>query len=337
MFYYFFKFIIFLLLIINILLLFKNIKANKENFELVKNKKELKSNTPNIYKEFLKLYIENKELFYKKGREYILKKRGEKYNESNLITFQDKLNYLLIHESPENKTNIVDKILLRNYSKKILGKDICPPILKIYSNVDEINLDELPDKFILKCNHGSGMNIFCLDKSDFDLQKAKQKLMNWMNLNYGLSNFEYQYLNIDKKIFAEKFLVDEMINYKFYCFNGEPKLIRVKGKFKGKKIYNIYHINWTLADIEFAFSDYYRDTKNIFKKPINYELMLNYSRLLSSDFCFCRVDFYEVDDIIYLSELTFTPFNMYIKYKKREMEIYLGSLLNISKIHKLNS
>lgn len=91
-----------------------------------------------------------------------------------------------------------------------------------------------------------------------------------------------------------------------------------------------------MADIEFAFSDYYRDNENIFKKPKNYDLMLNYSRLLSSDFCFCRVDFYDVNDIIYLSELTFTPFNMYIKYKRKDMEIYLGSLINISKIHKSN-
>ena len=123
-------------------------------------------------------------------------------------------------------------------------------------------------------------------------------------------------------------------NYKFYCFNGEPKLIRVKGKFNGTNIYNIYYINWTIANIEFNFSDYIKDNTNLFKKPINYENMLNYSRLLSADFCFCRVDFYEVNSIIYLSELTFSPFNAHIKYKTKDMEIYLGSLLNISKIKK---
>lgn len=68
-----------------------------------------------------------------------MKKKGKVYNESNILTIQDKLNYLLIHESPENKYKIVDKILLRNYSKKILAKDICVPILKIYNNIDEIN------------------------------------------------------------------------------------------------------------------------------------------------------------------------------------------------------
>ena len=166
-----------------------------------------------------------------------MKRNGKLYNETNSITFQDKLNYLLIYESPEEKANIVDKILLRNYSQKILGKDICPPILKIYNDIDDIKLDELPDKFILKCNHGSGMNIFCDDKSKFNLTKAKIKLKKWMKINYGLLRFEYQYLNIKRKVFAEQYLDEDIINYKFSCFNGEPKLIRVKNEINGTKFY----------------------------------------------------------------------------------------------------
>ena len=331
MFDFFDKLIIILLLIINTHLVIKKNKICEHN-NIINKEKILKENKNNIYKDLLKLYIENKEMFYKKGREYILGKRGEIYNESHLVTFQDKINYLLIHESPENKTNIVDKILLRNYTKKILGKDICPQILKIYKDIDEINLDELPEKFVLKCNHGSGMNIVCDDKTKFNLARAKHVLKKWMNINYGLWQFEYQYLNIEKRIFAEKFLVNEMINYKFYCFNGIPKLIRVKGNINGTNIYNMYYTNWTISNIEFDFTNYVKDSKNIFKKPINFEKMLYYAKLLSAEFCFCRVDYYEVDGLLYLSELTFSPFNAYIKYKKKEMEIYLGSLINISKI-----
>ena len=167
------KFVICLLLIINIFMIFKKNHICKSN-NIHKHEKTLKTNKKDIYKELLKLYIEKREIFYKRGREYMLKKRGEKYDESKLLTFQDKLNYLLIHESPENKTEIVDKIRLRNYSKKILGKDLCPRILKIYKDVDEINLSELPDTFVLKCNHGSGMNIICDDKSKFNLSNAKK-------------------------------------------------------------------------------------------------------------------------------------------------------------------
>ena len=334
---FFEKLIIIIILIFNSNLLLKSIKVckNYSNKNIINKPEKIINNSNNhIYKELLQLYIENREMFYKKGREYILKKRGEAYNESNLITFQDKINYLLIHESPENKTEIVDKILLRNYTKNVLGKDICPPLLKIYKNVNEINIDELPEKFVLKCNHGSGMNIFCKEKSNFDLKRAKRLLKKWLKINYGLKMMEYQYINIERKIFAEQYLVDEMINYKFYCFNGEPKLIRVKERINRTSLYNFYFINWTIANIEFDFKKYVRDTKNIFKRPINLKKMIKYARLLSSKFCFCRVDYYEIDGKLYLSELTFSPLNAGIKYKKKEMEIYLGSLLDISKIKK---
>ena len=313
------KNIIILLLITNIFFL---IKRNKSECQ------------KKFYKEMLGLYLENRKEFYSKGREYKMGRIGNPYNESNSITFQDKLNYLLINEFPENKTSIVDKILLRNYSKAKIGKDICAPILKIYNDIDEINLEELPDKFVLKCNHGSGMNIFCYDKFKFNLSKAKSDLKNWMNINYGLLSFEYQYLNVKKRIFAEPLLEKEMINYKFSCFNGEPKLIRVKGEINGINFYNIYYINWTISNIVIDDDNYVLTNK--FKKPINLEKMINYSKLLSEDYCYCRVDFYEVNGTLFLGEITFTPFNSKIYYKNNETQIYLGNLINISRIKSKN-
>ena len=224
--------------------------------------------------------------------------------------------------------------MLRNYSQKIVGKDLCVPILKVYNNVDEINLSELPDKFILKCNHGSGMNIICKNKNNFNLSLAKRKLNNWMNVNYGLLRFEYQYLNVKKKIFAEKYLTDNIIDYKFNCFNGEPKFIRVKKHIKGVNINNFYDINWTLTNIDFNYSDFVRDPNIKFEKPINFEKMKEYARKLSSNFCFCRVDFYEVEKTVYLGEMTFSPANVEMKYNNRNMSLYLGSLLNLTKIKK---
>ena len=334
MFYILYKFLINLLLIIIIFIELKmyriteTIKNNNDNENKLKR-------IINFYKESLQLYIENREKFYLKGREYFVKLNGKIYNESNIITIQDKLNYLLIHESPENKTEIVDKILLRNYSEKILGKNICAPILKIYNDIDEIKLEELPDKFVLKCNHGSGMNIICEDKSRFDLAKAKQKLRNWMGINYGLQGFEYQYMNIRKKVFAEKFLVHDIADYKFNCFNGEPKFIRVKKHINGINLNNIYNLNWTLTNLDLKYLDFVRVPEIKIPKPVNLEKMINYARLLSSKFCFCRVDFYEVDGKVYLGELTFIPFNGFMNYNNQETRIYLGNLLNISKIKKV--
>ena len=152
------------------LFLYKS-KLNKRSIEL-----EYKNKISEIFKENpdLNLFLKNKTEYYYEKRKHFYNKKN--INESNLLTFQDKLNYLIIHESPEYKSNLVDKIKLSEYSKKILGKDICVPILKIYDDANEINLNELPDKFILKCNHGSEMNIICKDKSKFDFELAKKQL-----------------------------------------------------------------------------------------------------------------------------------------------------------------
>ena len=328
MFYYLYKIFIISLLSTCILLLFQFTQLKQK---LTKdNKKIINKSQKSMYNAMFQLYIDNREKFYLKGRQYVMKRIGKNYDESHVITFQDKLNYLLIHESPEDKTKIVDKIQLRNYSYDILGKDICPPILKIYNNAEEINLDELPEKFVLKCNHGCAMNIFCENKSTFNLSEAKRKLNFWMQINYGFVTFEYQYLNIKRKIFVEKFLDDDIINYKFSCFNGEPKIIRVKGKINGTNLYNVYYVNWTKANIELDKKTYF--LTNRFKKPIHLQKMIKYAKLLSSEFGYSRVDFYEVQGVLYLSEITFTPFNACMRYKKKEMAIYLGNLINISKI-----
>lgn len=325
-----YKYGMIILLILNIKL---EIKINKLNILLQKKNREHKLNdNNNFYKEMLKLYIEDRKSFYLKGRQYIMKNQGKKYEESKLETIQDKLNYLLIHESPENKTELVDKILVKNYSKKILHEDISVPILKIYNKTSEINLDDLPDKFILKCNHGSGMNIVCSDKKKFNLTKATEKLNKWMNINYGLKFFEYQYINIKKKIFAEKYLDDNIIDYKFNCYNGEPKFIRTKFHINGKNLNNHYSLNWTLTDIEFNWRDYIRDPSIKIAKPKNLDKMIYYARKLSSPFCFCRVDFYEVDNKVYLGELTFAPANIWMNYNDDKMRKYLGNLLDITKI-----
>ena len=306
----------------------KNKKINKKTDKL---QKEI-----NFYKNIFQLYVENRTEFYIKGRQRVMESIGKTYNESNIITIQDKLNWLIIHEFPEQKAKLVDKILLHEYSKKILGKDICVPILKKYNNVEEINLKELPDKFILKCNHGSGYNIICNKKSNFDINKAKKLLSKWMKINYGLNNFEYQYINIKRQIFAEKYLCDYINDYKIYCYNGKPKFIRVQKYLpdKSSKINNYYNLDWTLNQIETNLSHYVRKPEIKFKKPKNLNLMLKYAKKLSAEFAFVRVDFYNLDGKIFLGELTFTPFNIHMNYKDRKQSIYLGKLLNIKKIKK---
>jgi len=281
----------------------------------------------NVKDELLEMCYKSRSLYYSKER---------KLNETNLNTIQQKLNFLMVHESPDFKSKIADKILLHDYSIKKLGFDLCVPIINIYNNSEQIKLEELPDKFVLKCNHGSGMNILCNNKSKFDINNAKSLLNNWKNINYGLNNKEFQYLNIQRKIFSEIYLKDNIEDYKIYCFHGNPKFIRVQKNLEGikGKVNNYYNIFWKLTDIETGLPGFYRKPEIIFEKPKNLNLMIDYAKKLSEDFVFVRVDFYNINGRIYLGELTFSPSNLCFHLKNREQSLELGKLIDLTRIKK---
>ena len=283
----------------------------------------------------LKISTDEKlEMCYKSRAIYYTKFREHNKGNIKLETIQSKISYLIVHESPDYKSKIVDKIGVHEYAKKVLGKDICVPILKIYNDANEINFDELPNQFVLKNNHGCGMNIIVNDKSKLNYEDAKNTLNKWKNDNFGVDAGEFQYINVNKKIFAETFLKDNIEDYKIYCFHGEPKLIRVQKKVESRKINNYYTLDWKLTDIETGLDNFYRDPNTVFEKPKTLELMIEYAKKLSAEFVFVRVDFYYFNDIIYLGEMTFTPSNLNFRLKNEEQSKYLGTFIDITKIKK---
>ena len=283
----------------------------------------------------LKISTDEKlEMCYKSRAIYYTKYREHNKGNIKLETIQSKISYLIVHESPDYKSKIVDKIGVHEYAKKVLGKDICVPILKIYNDANEINFDELPNQFVLKNNHGCGMNIIVNDKSKLNFEDAKNTLNKWKNDNFGVDAGEFQYINVNKKIFAETFLKDNIEDYKIYCFHGEPKLIRVQKKVESRKINNYYTLDWKLTDIETGLDNFYRDPNIIFEKPKKLELMIEYAKKLSAEFVFVRVDFYYFNDIIYLGEMTFTPSNLNFRLKNEEQSKYLGTFIDVTKIKK---
>ena len=139
-------------------------------------------------------------------------------------------------------------------------------------------------------------------------------------------------------IFAEKFLIDDINDYKIYCFNGKPKFIRVQKSLPdhSAKINNYYNLDWSLNDIETGLPHFIRNPDIKFEKPKNLGLMLEYSEKLSSEFAFVRVDLYEINDTVYLGEMTFTPSNSVFGCKDQNQSLYLGNMLDISKVKKIN-
>ena len=142
-------------------------------------------------------------------------------------------------------------------------------LLKVNDSLDSINFTELLNKFVLKLNHGYGMNIICNNKSKLNINKTKENLIKWKNMNYGLINAEFQYLYVERKIFAEKFLSDNSIDYKNFCFNGETKFIRITKLLNDK---NNYDLNWKLNELESGLRGYKRNPNLIIEKTKKFKI-----------------------------------------------------------------
>lgn len=249
------------------------------------------------------------------------------------VTLQDKIQWLKIFDTTPLKTKCADKIKVHEYCKEKLGTDICIPIIKTYNKTSEINWNELPNKFVIKCNHGSGMNIIVSDKTKLNKNDSVAKLTKWMATDFSFQNgYELQYHNIDRKIFIEEYKEDagqktSLFDYKFWCFNGKPKFYTINDGHGHSDWMNFYDMDQ--KELPCKRTDFLGVPKFEVKQPKNFNLMAEYAKKLSEDFKFVRVDFYEIGGEVFLGELTFTPGSGFFKYKDSRYSKIFGDMLNL--------
>ena len=285
------------------------------------------------------MYNNAREIYYKnlisdeKILKRIFKKRvGRELDLNNPEMYNDKLQWLKLNWSSSLASKCADKYNVRDYIKTKIGEDYLIDIIKVYNSVDEINLDELPEKFVMKCTHGSGCNIICEDKSKLDWKKESRKLRRWLKTNYYLAKREVVYQNIKPRIICEKFLVqndgEELRDYRFFCFKGEPKFITVDFSITDKKKTrrNLYDLEWNLMDEEIS---YPKETEIEVDKPEKLEEMIEISKKLSSGFPHARVDFYYIENKIIFGEITFFHQSGMGKIKPEKFELEMGSWLEL--------
>lgn len=250
---------------------------------------------------------------------------GKKCNLDNPILFSDKLEWLKIYDSTFLKTYCSDKILAREYVKNKLGRDISIPIIKVYNNFDEIEFDNLPKNYVIKTNHGSHTNII-VKNNNLNKKNAKRKIVEWLSKDWSWYGYELHYIPIKRKIFIEQYMPCEqgLTDYKFYCFNGEPKFCQVVSDRNNKMKKNYYDLEWKEMNISQK-----NELKNLkIKKPETFAEMIEISKKLSKDFKFVRVDLYEIQNKVYFGELTFIPGAAYLKWNY-ESDLFLGELLSL--------
>lgn len=261
---------------------------------------------------------------------------GHPLNLDNPRTFTEKIQWLKLYNREKIYSVMVDKIAVKNYVSNIIGEDIIIPTLGVWKKFDDIDFSKLPNEFVLKTNHsggGSGV-IICRNKFEFDIKKAREKINSSMKCNYYYRTREWPYKDVFPKIFAEKFIKaeneEDLIDYKFYCFNGQAKYCQVIiGRRNNESIdfydlawnhQNFYGLNPTIG-IQYA--------HRIISKPCQYEKMIEIANKLSKGIPFVRIDLYNVLGKIYFSEITFFPASGFGFFIPRETDALLGKLIKL--------
>jgi hypothetical protein len=235
-----------------------------------------------------------------------------------------------LYDSTPIKTKLTDKYLVRDWVKERIGEKYLIPLIGVWDKFDDIDFDRLPDKFVLKFNHGCGWNIIVKDKSTFDKDAAKRKFGRWLNTNFAFINgLELQYKDITPKIIAEEFIENEgmdLYDYKIWCFNGKPKFVMFLAERQIGLKMAFYDLNWNILPFTYSYPQY----EKLVPKPDNLDEMLDVAKILCKDFVHVRVDCYRLDDCsLKFGEMTFTTASGACNWNPPEYDLVLGQMITL--------
>lgn len=265
-------------------------------------------------------------------------KTGRRLNLKKPQRYSEKLQWYKLYYRDEIMTKCADKYSVREYVKDKGLENILNKLYFVYDNVEQIEFDKLPKKFVIKTTNGSGTNILCKNKNEISKNDIKEKLNKWLSRDYYSAGREWAYKDIVPKIIIEEYLEDKSNNfegindYKFLCFNGVVKYIVLDVDRNIDHKRNIYDVNWKLIDVS-------TDHNNIdieIEKPEGLDKMLKVANTLAKDFPCVRVDLYWVNSRVYFGELTFYPWTGYVNFNPDEFDYKLGKEFTLP-IRKINS
>lgn len=284
------------------------------------------------------IYLANKKIIQVEDKKYLkiqFKDRvGYPLNLEEPQSFNEKLQWLKLYDRNPKYTMMVDKYRVREYVTDKIGSEYLIPLLGVWDNPDDINFNELPEKFVLKCNHNSGTGMcICKDKSKLDIAKVKAELQKGLNQDYYLTSREWPYKDVPRKIICEKFMSNQnhedggINDYKFMCFGG-----KVKCSFVCSERFNSDCVKVTFFDRDWnvmPFERHYPKSAVPIQKPANYENMIMIAEKLSEDIPFVRIDLYEINGKIYFGEMTFFPGSGLEEFTPETADYELGNWIKL--------
>ena len=258
---------------------------------------------------------------------------GKKLHLNPPMTYNEKLQWLKLHDQNPIYPQLCDKIAVRDFVRERIGESYLTPIIGIWDDPDKIDFTNLPEQFVLKCTHDSGGVILCPNKSEFDMNHARECLKTWLKRDYSIAGREWPYHFVPRRVFAEAFIPSangaRPDDYKFYCFNGDIRIIllctnRIKAHADyyyfdaERKPYPINELSSTLP------KDY------LLPRSPHFNEMQQIAQRLSVGFRHVRVDLFDTSEGVRFGEITLfdqSGFNNDFSYKG---DLDMGNMLNLS-------
>lgn len=232
----------------------------------------------------------------------------------------------MLHDRNPMLTMISDKLLVRNYVTQKVGNDFLIPLLWHGTHPEEIPYTALPQKFVLKTNHGSGNVILVSNTKKINTSEINRRLKKWMGMNFTLDLYlgiGWGYKNIRPSIMVESFIEEKgkaPVDYKFYCFSGHVEFLTVHyDRFEQHRT-RAFDRNFVPYNFRYDLSEWSGECQ----RPQNFEAMVEIAERLAEDFDFIRADLYSVGDHIYFGELTPYPGGVTTKFLPLNRDNILG-------------
>ena len=259
---------------------------------------------------------------------------GKELQLDNPQSFNEKLQWLKLNDRNPKYSLMVDKYAAKDYVSNIIGEEHIIPTLGIWDSFKDINFNSLPNSFVLKCTHNSGQVYIIKDCKNYNLSAIQSEIDKALKTDYYKKFREWPYKNVKPRVLAESFISEgnnSLVDYKFYCFNGEPKFLYVSS---GLDNHDTANISFLTLDWEFApfrRSDY-APFVDLPPKPTMFNEMIDIAKALSSGLPFVRVDLYQSNSRVLFSELTFYPAAGFMLFSPEEWDYHIGKMLELPQL-----
>lgn len=258
-------------------------------------------------------------------------KMGRRLHLDPPVTFNEKIQWLKIHDRKPIYTTLVDKYLVKKWVADRIGEEYVIPTLGVWEHFNDIDFNTLPDQFVLKCTHNSGGVVICRNKAELNLKSAKKTIERDLSRNFYWGQREWPYKNVVPRIIAEQYLedkeTDSLIDYKFFAFDGDVKALFVATDRNSKEEtkFDFYDANFHHLPI----INGHPNARVEPAKPETFDRMKELAAILSKGIPQVRCDFYEVDGKVYFGEMTFSHYSGFVPFEPSEYDVIFGEWIHL--------